>query len=109
MIPCLHHQTLARKMLQVYVGNEGQNIREAKILELSKRNRDLNLALEKERRFASKWKHQLLLLKEELIKKKQEEEASANADEKKTDKEVKESQEWREKYNQTNAKLLEVQ
>ncbi|KAI5080781.1 hypothetical protein GOP47_0003964 [Adiantum capillus-veneris] len=97
------------KMLQMYVGNEGQNIREAKILELSKRNRDLNLALEKERRCASRWKHQYHIAQEELVKKKQEEEASLNTDERKTDKEVKELQEWKERYNQTNVKLLEVQ
>ncbi|MCO5591970.1 hypothetical protein L7F22_045963 [Adiantum nelumboides] len=72
-------------------------------------NRDLNLALEKERRCSSRWKHQLHVVQEELLKKKQEEEASLTTDEKKTDRVFKEIQEWKEKYNQANAKLLEVQ
>ncbi|KAH7351754.1 hypothetical protein KP509_19G013300 [Ceratopteris richardii] len=106
----LYHKPLIsrRKMLQVYVGGEGQNLREAKILELSKRNRDLNLALEKERRCSSKWKHQLQIVKEELLKKIEEEERG-NSDVNKSEKEAKETQEWKEKYNQTNAKLLEIQ
>ncbi|XP_024527424.1 uncharacterized protein LOC112345280 [Selaginella moellendorffii] len=57
-----------KHLLEALVDGEGHSLRDAKILELFKKNRELNLAYERERNSSSKLKFQVGQLQQEVLK-----------------------------------------
>ncbi|KAL3678379.1 hypothetical protein R1sor_021335 [Riccia sorocarpa] len=96
-----------REVLSIVGSGEG-DVREAKIIDLFKKNRFLNLTLEKERVRSSKMSNQIKVLQEELLNKVKEE-ASAEFEEPDygQKKEIPES--WEDKYKKILAKMQKIQ
>ncbi|KAL2610052.1 hypothetical protein R1flu_028625 [Riccia fluitans] len=96
-----------REVLSIIGSGEG-DVREAKIIDLFKKNRFLNLTLEKERVRSSKMANQIKVLQEELLNKlKEEVTAEFEEPDYGQKKEVPES--WGDKYKKILAKMQKIQ
>ncbi|OAE32343.1 hypothetical protein AXG93_3017s1130 [Marchantia polymorpha subsp. ruderalis] len=96
-----------REVLSIIGSGEG-DVREAKIIDLFKKNRFLNLSLEKERVRASKMANQIKVLQEELLNKvKAEMSPESDIPDFGQKKEVVET--WEEKYKKVLAKMQKIQ
>ncbi|CAM6088021.1 unnamed protein product [Calypogeia fissa] len=96
-----------REVLSIIGSGEG-DLREAKIIDLFKKNRYLNLCLEKERNRASKMANQIKFLQEELLAKANEITSTKSGGLKLTDVE-KAAEFWKDKHTKIVAKLQIVQ
>ncbi|KAJ7532024.1 hypothetical protein O6H91_14G069300 [Diphasiastrum complanatum] len=100
-----------RQMLELLVSGEGNNIREAKLLMLFKRNRELKLALERKRISMSKLKLQLNVLQQELFRDKGDDVADSTREdlEKEAECQALEVKQWKDEFQQVCEKLAEAQ
>ncbi|KAJ7532022.1 hypothetical protein O6H91_14G069300 [Diphasiastrum complanatum] len=98
-------------MLELLVSGEGNNIREAKLLMLFKRNRELKLALERKRISMSKLKLQLNVLQQELFRDKGDDVADSTREdlEKEAECQALEVKQWKDEFQQVCEKLAEAQ
>ncbi|KAJ7532023.1 hypothetical protein O6H91_14G069300 [Diphasiastrum complanatum] len=101
----------SRQMLELLVSGEGNNIREAKLLMLFKRNRELKLALERKRISMSKLKLQLNVLQQELFRDKGDDVADSTREdlEKEAECQALEVKQWKDEFQQVCEKLAEAQ
>ncbi|XP_024543008.1 uncharacterized protein LOC9646954 isoform X2 [Selaginella moellendorffii] len=96
-------------MLDTLMHVQSQNVREAKIIELLKKNGSMAKNLERERLLVGRLKKDVSYLQKEVVQLKEEEKLRPPEEPTEVEKSIQESNIYRDKFIQATAKLMEVQ
>ncbi|EFJ33716.1 hypothetical protein SELMODRAFT_406456 [Selaginella moellendorffii] len=98
-----------KQMLDTLMHVQSQNVREAKIIELLKKNGSMAKNLERERLLVGRLKKDVSYLQKEVVQLKEEEKLRPPEEPTEVEKSIQESNIYRDKFIQATAKLMEVQ